>query len=97
MDLLCHSQLFSWSHLLLAMRCQDFRPEVFPIKNQNCLGFVVRLSPMVLFIRLVLGAIHNCQHLCIRTERTEGERGTRPAYTFLNVDIFELLPPGGYD
>ena len=26
-----------------------------------------------------------------------GEGGTRPAYKFLNVDIFELLPPGGYD
>ena len=27
-----------------------------------------------------LGAVHNFQHLCIRTERTEGEGGTRPAY-----------------
>ena len=35
----------------------------------------------------MLGAVHNCQHLCIRTERTEG--GTRPAYKFFNVDIFK--------
>ena len=26
-----------------------------------------------------LGVVHNCQHLCIRTERTDG---TMPAYYF---------------
>ena len=34
-------------------------------------------------VRLVLlGVVHNCQHLCIRTERTEGGGGTMPAYYF---------------
>ena len=42
---------------------------------------------MVLFIRLVLGAVHNCQHLCIRTERTEG-RGARGQRTNFLMLIF---------
>ena len=29
-----------------------------------------------------LGVVHNCQHLCIHTERTEGEGGTMPAYYY---------------
>ena len=39
-----------------------------------------------------LGAVHNCQHLCIRTQRTEGGGGHEAS-----VLIFEMLPPGGYD
>ena len=45
-----------------------------------------------------LGVVHNCQHLCIRTERTEGGgRGHDASVLFLNVDIVLMLPPGGYD
>ena len=46
---------------------------------------------------LLLGVVHNCQHLCIRTERTEGGGGYDASVLFLNVDILSMLPPGGYD
>ena len=46
---------------------------------------------------ITLGVVHNCQHLCIRTERTEGGGGHDASVLFLNVDFFILmLPPGGY-
>ena len=32
--------------------------------------------------RIVLGVVHNCQHLCIRTERMEGGGGKMLAYYF---------------
>ena len=41
-----------------------------------------------------LGVVHNCQHLCIRTE---GGGGHDASVLFLNVDILLMLPPGGYD
>ena len=44
-----------------------------------------------------LGFVHNCQHLCIRTERTEGGGGHDASVLFLNVDLLLMLPPGGYD
>ena len=44
-----------------------------------------------------LGPVHNCQHLCIRTERTEEGRGHDASVLFLNVDLLLMLPPGGYD
>ena len=48
-------------------------------------------------ILLFRGVVHNCQHLCIRTERTEGGGGHDVGVLFLNVDILLMLPPGGYD
>ena len=44
-----------------------------------------------------LGVVHNCQHLCIRTERTEGGGGHDASVLFLIVYILLMLPPGGYD
>ena len=45
-----------------------------------------------------LGAVHNCQHFPISTERTEGGgRGHDASVLILNVDILIMLPPGGYD
>ena len=41
--------------------------------------FMLCVTNIYTYIYIYLGAVHNCQHLCIRTERTEGEgaRGQR--------------------
>ena len=49
---------------------------------------IVHYKGLSFWHRYTLGVVHICQHLCISTESTKGEGGPRPAYYFLNVDIF---------
>ena len=53
------------------------------------------MSILLNFVRL--GVVRNCQHLCIRTEHTEGGGGHDASVLFLNVELLLMLPPGGYD
>ena len=54
------------------------------------------MNTIIMFI-FHLGAVHNCQHFPISTERTEGGGGHDASVLILNVDILIMLPPGGYD
>ena len=45
----------------------------------------------------LLGAVHNCQHLCIRTERTDSQTPLPlPKLVLLNVDYFRECPDSVY-
>ena len=63
----------------------------------RCDFCIVSHRHTILFVWHSLGAVHNCQHFPISTERTEGGRGNDAIVLILNVDILIMLPPGGYD